>query len=79
MSNGGPDKTKIALKLNTLLPLALARLLEDKGIITKEELHSAMTKTLLEVTGKQKAAKSSPSSFDRKRKSQGGISHVWER
>lgn len=54
--NGELNKIKAGFKLS-LLPIALAKLLEDKGIITEEELNKAMAKTLLEVAIKQKAIK----------------------
>jgi hypothetical protein len=56
MSNGGSGKLKAGV-LGALLPIALAKLLEDKGIITEEELNKAMAKTVLEVAIKQKAIK----------------------
>lgn len=60
MSNGIKEGIRL-----TLLPIALAKLLEDKGIITKDELNKAMTKTLLEVYNREKAIK-------RKGKTRGG-------
>ena len=64
MSNGALNKIKASISL-TFLPLALARLLESKGIITEDELSEAMTKTLADVSSRRKAIK-------RKKKITGG-------
>lgn len=41
------DKVKLGQQLNALLPIALAQLLQDKQIITREELQQELQKVLL--------------------------------
>lgn len=51
------DKVKLGQQLNALLPIALAQLLQDKQIITQEELQQELTKVLLSITPKVKGRK----------------------
>ena len=71
-NDGGVGKVKAGL-LGALLPIALAELLVDKGVITKDELNKAIGKVVLEVYVKQKTTKSSPS---RKPRVKQEVSHV---
>lgn len=58
MNNEKKGKLK-AGSLGPLLPIALAELLISKGIVTKDELNKAMTKTLLGIYSKQRKLRSS--------------------
>lgn len=65
-ANGGPGKPSAGM-LSALLPIALAELLVDKGIITKDELNKAIAKTALEMVIKQRVAKSDSGSSGKKK------------